>query len=83
MVQPDTGAREHRERRQGLLAAGPEGAVADDRAGQPEDSVAAEAGAAFPAFATPVVPGTYYLTVTAQGSVSGATTTATYPLVVP
>jgi hypothetical protein len=43
---------------------------------------AAEAGAAFPAFATPV-PGTYYLTVTAQGSVTGATTTATYPLVVP
>lgn len=44
---------------------------------------AAEAGAAFPAFATPVAPGTYYLTVTAQGSVTGASTTATYPLVVP
>jgi hypothetical protein len=43
---------------------------------------AAEAGAAFPAFATPV-SGTYYLSVTAQGSVSGASTTATYPLVVP
>jgi DMSO/TMAO reductase YedYZ molybdopterin-dependent catalytic subunit len=40
MVQPDTGAREHRERRQGLLAAGPEAAVTDDQAGQAGDSVA-------------------------------------------
>ena len=43
---------------------------------------AGEAGAAFPAFALPAA-GTYYLTVTAQGSVTGASTTATYPLVVP
>lgn len=46
MVQPDTGAREHRERGQGLLAVGPEGAVADDQAGQAEDGVAIAAGAA-------------------------------------
>jgi hypothetical protein len=43
---------------------------------------AAEAGAGLPAFATPA-SGTYYLTVTAQGTVSGASATATYPLVVP
>lgn len=46
MVQPDTGARERRERRQGLLAAGPEGAVTDDQAGPAWESVPAEAGAA-------------------------------------
>jgi hypothetical protein len=43
---------------------------------------AAEIGAALPAFATPP-SGTYFLTVTAQGSVTGASTSATYPLVVP
>jgi hypothetical protein len=43
---------------------------------------AAELGAGLPAFATPAA-GTYFLTVTAQGFATGATATATYPLVVP
>jgi DMSO/TMAO reductase YedYZ molybdopterin-dependent catalytic subunit len=46
MMQPDTGARENRERRQGLLAAGPEGAVTDDQARPAGEIVPAGAGAA-------------------------------------
>lgn len=58
MVQPDTGARERGERRQGLLAAGPVGAVTDDQARPAGDSVPADAGAAGQ---SPVLPPGQYI----------------------
>jgi DMSO/TMAO reductase YedYZ molybdopterin-dependent catalytic subunit len=58
MVQPDTGARERGERRQGLLATGPEGAVTDDQARPTGDSVPAAGPAAGQ---SPVLPPGQYI----------------------